>query len=128
MESVPHTPALDGASLDGAEDEIFDGEPDQDHRKQAGEHVRDLELVLVLLDEPAEPTGAGRYAEHELRGKEGAPGESPADLESGEDAGEGGRNQDASYVAQPPQAVVAPDHAQRIRHRQEAGVRIERDR
>src|SRR4051794_26219550 len=90
-----HAPATDRAALDGAEDDVLDHESDQDHGEEAGEHIRNLELVLVLVDEPAEATGPGRHAEHQLGGDQRPPREGPADLEAGQDARERGRDQDS---------------------------------
>ena len=81
----------------------------------------DLELVLVLEDEPAEAAGARCDAEHQLGRDQGAPGEGPTDLEAGEDAGEGGGHEDGERRSgQPLQAVVAADHAERRGHAEEA--------
>ena len=96
--------------------------------KQAREHGGNVEHVLVLVDVPAEPALAGRDAEHQLGRDQRAPGERPADLQSGQDRGERGRDQDLRDVARAAQAVVAPDHAQRIGHRAEARVGVERHR
>src|SRR3954454_9535340 len=64
-DSPLHAPAQDGAPLDELEDHRLDEEPDQDHREQAGEHLRGLELGARLEDVPAEPAGARRDPEHE---------------------------------------------------------------
>ena len=96
--------------------------------KRPGENRRDVEHVLVLVDEPAEAAGARGGAEHELCGDQRAPGEGPADLEPRQDARERGGNEDLAHVADAAEAVVAPDHAQRGRHAEEARMRVERDR
>src|SRR5208283_5657604 len=81
-----HAPAAHRSHLDAAEDEVLDDEPDDDHRQQSGEDAGDLELVLVLVDVPAEAARSRRDPEYELGGDQRPPGKRPADLEPGEDA------------------------------------------
>jgi hypothetical protein len=76
--------------LDGAEDQVLDNEPMMITVKQACEDGGYVEEVAVLEDEPAEPALARGHAEHQLGRDQRAPGESPADLEAGEDRAEGG--------------------------------------
>src|SRR6478752_10649440 len=120
--SVLHAPAPDRLAFDGGEDDVLDEQADQDDGEQTVEDIRRLELVAVLEDEPAEAARARRDAEDELGRDQGAPGEGPADLEAGQDRREGGGDQDQPHQLQPAQAVVLPDHAQRVRDRAEAGV------
>src|ERR1700737_3167268 len=112
--SVLHAPLVDGALLDGAEDEVLHQEADQDDREEPGEDVGDLQQVLVLEDEPAQSARALADAEHELGGVHRGPGERPADLEAGQDARERRGNQDLQHVPRPGEAVVAADHPQRL--------------
>src|SRR5207248_3573328 len=93
--STLHAPPAHRARLDHAKDHIFDDEADHDDGQQPGEHVGYLELVLVLIDEPAQATRSRRYAEHQLRRDECAPGERPTDLEPRQDARKRRGNQDA---------------------------------
>ena len=55
-DSSLHAPAQDGAPLDEPEDHRFDQQADQDHREQAGEHLRGLELGCA----PRRCTSRGR--------------------------------------------------------------------
>src|SRR5574340_61572 len=96
--SVLHAPFADGTVFQCAEDQVLDHQADQNDREQAGEHVGDLQLVLVLVDVPAQSAGAGAHAEHQLGGDQRAPGERPADLQAGEYAGAGRRNEDLGNV------------------------------
>ena len=114
--------------FDGAENDVLDQEADHDHGEQAGEHVRDLELILVLVDEPAQAARAGRHAEHQLGRDQGAPGKRPADLESGQDARNAAGMRMRADIRQAAQAVVATDHAHGVGHRKESGMRVQRDR
>src|SRR2546426_2029009 len=84
--SALHAPATHGSRFDAAKDHVLDQKPDDDHGQKAGEHAGNLELILVLVDEPTQPPGARRDAEDELRGDQGPPRERPADLESGKNA------------------------------------------
>src|SRR5665213_2131247 len=68
-----HPPTAHGALLDHAEDQVLDDEADDDHRQQAGEHVGDLQRVLVLVDVPAEAARSGADAEHQLGCDQRAP-------------------------------------------------------
>src|SRR3954465_11047489 len=96
--SVLHAPATHGARLDDPEDDVLDDQPDYDDGQQSREHVRDLELVLVLVDEPSQSAGPRRHTEHELCRDEGAPREGPAYFQSGQNAGERCGNQDADDI------------------------------
>src|ERR1700682_5732553 len=83
--STLHAPLANGPGFDGAKNDVLDQQADDDHGKQAGEYIRDLELILVLVDEPSKNARPGRDPEHQLGRDPGAPGECPADLESGQD-------------------------------------------
>src|SRR5438552_17344468 len=82
--SALHAPAAHGARFDAAKDDIFDEKPDDDNCQQAREYAGNLELVLVLVDEPTQSDGLRRDAEDELRGNQGPPRKGPADLEPDE--------------------------------------------
>src|SRR6185295_15529842 len=84
--SALHSPAANGAVFNRAKDHVLDEKTDQDHGEEPGEHRRNLELVLVLVDEPAEAAGTRRDAEDKLRSDQRSPGKRPADLEAGENA------------------------------------------
>src|SRR3569623_1417739 len=95
-----HAPSIDGVGLDGAEDDVLDHKTDDDDGQETGEHRRDVQAVLVLGDEPAETTGAGRHAEHQFGGDQRAPGERPTDLETSQEARERGRDQEYPDVVE----------------------------
>src|SRR5688572_2644626 len=101
-----HAPASNGAVFDRPEDHILDEQPEQDDGQQAGEHVRDQQLVLVLVDEPADASGTGTRAEEELGGNERAPCERPADLQPGENAGKRAGNENPGDIADGGQPVI----------------------
>src|SRR5262249_3898874 len=126
--SALHAPSTNSSRLDGAEDHVLDQKADDDHGKESRKHVGDFQLVLVLIDEPAQAPRAGRHAEHQLGRDQRAPGKSPADFEPGENAWKRSRDQDSADVGKPAQAVVASDHAQGVGDRQESRVGVERDR
>lgn len=92
--SILHAPALDRPAFDPAEDDVFDEQADHDDGQQAAEHFGDVELVFGFKNEPAEATLAGRHAEHEFSGDQGAPGECPADFEACQDRRERRWDQD----------------------------------
>src|ERR1700682_1861279 len=96
--STLHAPLANGPGFDGAKNDVLDQQADDDHGKQAGEYIRDLELILVLVDEPSKNARPGRDPEHQLARDQGAPGECPADLESGQDTRECRGNEDACDV------------------------------
>src|SRR5262249_12691159 len=96
---------------------VFDDEADQDHGEEPGEYRGNLELVLVLVDEPAEAARARRNAEYELRGDQRAPRERPTHLEPGKDARECRRDEDRADIAEPREPVIPADHSQRLRYR-----------
>src|SRR5690606_15396932 len=50
---IHHPPLAQGARFDRAEDQVLDYQSDENHREQAGEHIRDVHQVLVFVDEPA---------------------------------------------------------------------------
>src|SRR5437870_3875022 len=92
--STLHAPLANRPRFDGAEDHILDQESDHDDREEPGKDIRDLQLILVLVDEPAQSAGTRRNAKYQLRRDQRAPSERPADLESRQDARERGGNQD----------------------------------
>jgi hypothetical protein len=59
-----HAPADDRSPLDRAEHDILDEESEQDDGQKAGEDVRYLEQVLVLIDVPADAAMTRAAAEH----------------------------------------------------------------
>ena len=79
--------------------------------KRPAEHRRDVEQVLVLVDEPAQAAVSRRRSEHQFGRDERAPCEGPADLEAREDVRERRGNQDLAHEAHAGQAVVASYHA-----------------
>src|ERR1051326_1243369 len=86
-----HAPAAHRAVLDCTEDDVLHQQADHDDREKAGEDFRDVELVLAFEDVPTEATFAGGDPEDEFGGDQSAPGESPPDLEAGENGGGRGR-------------------------------------
>ena len=126
--SALHPPPVYGAKLHVPEDHVLHRDSDEDHCEQAREDVGGLEVLAVLVDEPAETAAARRGAEDELRADQGAPGECPADLHPRQDGRQRGGNQDLHHVPDVPQPVVQPDHPQRLAHRLEPGVGAERHR
>ncbi len=71
-----------------------------------------LRFSKMYQPSPALP---GRHAEYQFGGDQRAPGEGPADLQAGEDRGEGRRHEDHGDEAQALEPVILPDHAQRVR-------------
>src|SRR5690606_10552118 len=119
------SPLAYGVDLDSAEDHVLDQQADENYGEQAGKHVGNFEQVLVLVDEPAQSARARTDAEYEFGGDQRAPGECPADLQPGENAGKRRRDQDAPDVPESAQAVVAAHHAQRHGYRQETGMGVQ---
>src|SRR5438105_9936094 len=126
-QSILHAPFADRPRFDDTEDDVLDQEADDDDRQQTGEHVGNLELVLVLVDEPAQSARPRRHAEHELGGNERTPREGPTDLESGQNTWKRCGNEDAHDVRKARQSVIAAHHAKRVRYRQESRMRVERN-
>src|SRR6266550_3155113 len=125
--SILHAPFADRPRFDGTEDDVFNEEPDDNDRQQTSEHVGDLELVLVLVDEPSQSTRSRRHAEHKLGGDERPPCERPTDFEPCENTWKRRRNEDARDVRRPGKSIVSANHAKRIRYRKESRMRVERD-
>ena len=125
---ILHTPLTDGGGFEIAEDEIFDGETDEDHRQQACENRRNIEQILIFINIPAEAALPRRRAKNEFGSDQRPPCKRPPDLQAGEDRGKRRRDQDTPDVTQTTQAVVAPHHAQGVGYRLETRMRIQRDR
>src|SRR5258705_9046260 len=98
--SILHAPFAHRARFNDAKDHVLDEEPDYDDRQQAGEYVRNLELVLVLVDEPTQSARSRRHAEYQLGGNERPPCECPADLEPRQNARKRRGNEDTRDVRQ----------------------------
>src|ERR1035437_9132141 len=97
---------MDGASFDRGEDEVFNKQANQDHKKQAGKYVRGLQLVAVFKDVPAQTTAARGHAKHQLCGNQRTPCKSPPHLETGQDAWESRWNQDRNKQGKPMKNIV----------------------
>lgn len=66
--STLHAPALDGQPLDVGEQQVFDQQTDEDHRRQPCKDFVGVQLVTILEDVPAQTTLAGRCAEDQFGG------------------------------------------------------------
>src|SRR6202158_2709047 len=111
MQSALHAPALDRSGFDKAKHNVLDCKTNQNDREQASEHFRNVELVLALEYVPAEPALTRRYAEYQFGRDQRPPGEGPADLEAGQNAGKRRGDENARDEAQASQIVVAPNHS-----------------
>jgi hypothetical protein len=80
--------------------QAFDRQAAQDHGDESGEDRWNVELVLGLEDEPAEAALSGACTEHELGRDQRPPGESPADLEAGQNRRKTRWNQDLGNAAE----------------------------
>src|SRR3546814_12443322 len=68
--SALHAPFPDGCVFDISEEEVLDEQSDQDDRSEAGVDLRDLQLLLVHEDEPADAARAAADTEHQLAGED----------------------------------------------------------
>jgi len=87
MPPTSASPASHRPELDISEHQVLDREADEDHTEEPREDTRHFQLILVLVDEPPQPSLAGADAEDQLGGDQSAPSEGPADLQTGQDAG-----------------------------------------
>src|SRR3546814_11085034 len=71
--SALHAPFPDGCVFDISEEEVLDEQSDQDDRSEAGVDLRDLQLLLVHEDEPANGARAAPDPAHQPVGEQGAP-------------------------------------------------------
>src|SRR6266702_7050200 len=122
-----HPPTIDRALLDQPEQAVH-GNTDRDYCQQAGKDICNLKLILVLIDKPADPAGTGADPENQFGRDQGTPSKGPAVLESGQNGGESGRDEDLQYIVQTSQPVVAPDHPDRTADGGKAGVGTKRHR
>src|ERR1700682_6429674 len=104
--SVLHAPFAHRLSFDGAKDHVLYKQTDHDDGKKTRKDVRDLELVLVFIDEPAQAARPRRDTEDELRRNQRAPRKRPADLEPGENARKRRWNENLADVGQAAQPVI----------------------
>src|SRR6266568_2295447 len=85
-----HPPAVDRAPFNQTEQTVH-GDSNPNHSKQPGKDVGNLQLILVLIDKPADAAGTGTDSENQFGRDQSAPGKGPAVLESGQDGREGRR-------------------------------------
>src|SRR3989454_2504044 len=83
-----HAPAEHSLALEPPKEQVLDQQADEDDREQAREHQIRVHFEAVLIDEPADAALAARHAEDHLGGDDRAPGEGPANLDTGQNVGE----------------------------------------
>ena len=65
-DSALQAPPLDCLAFDGAENQVFDDQPDDDYSQQSGKYCRDVEQISVLEYKPAKATFARRDSKYQF--------------------------------------------------------------
>ena len=123
-----HPPPLHRHPFQRIKHQVLHQQPNQNqnHHRQAGEHLVGVQLIAILKDVLAQPALAAGCTKHRFSGDQRAPGKRPADFQPGEDRRQCGRNQDEQHEAHALEAIVAPGHAQGFRHTEKPGVGVQR--